>query len=117
MSDAESTDDVDEWIPGESDEPEPELARVGRLLLAYQIDQYMVEIRDTSQTIIDRAHDGEDIRREDVEALRNSMKNLEFTLRDYADPVVEDDTEAVDLATVTGEASAEPSPQGERRQE
>jgi len=97
--------DGEEWVPAESDREEPELARIGRLLLAHEIDRRVYELREVAGEVVDAAFDGEDVTREDVKRLRNGIENLEFCLRDYVDPVVEDGQEpAVDLADVTGEA-------------
>ena len=93
-------EDINEWVPGEGDHDEPELARIGRLLLAHEIDREITELRAIGHEIVHKAFDGEDITAEDIERLENGIKNLQWALEDHAKPVVEDESTGADGETV-----------------
>lgn len=86
-----NTENDGEFVPGDRDIDEPELARVGRVLLALKIDTKAARIRERAGRVTSRAFDGEDIRREDLSELRAGIHELEHTLDTFADPVVDDD--------------------------
>jgi hypothetical protein len=88
--DSDSSTASDTFVPGASERDESELARLGRLYLAEELDEHAAELFFRVQGIVHRAYSGEDITEGDVQALRRSLRRLEYTLEDFADPVVED---------------------------
>ena len=86
MPDEDST----ELAFGAADQDESELARVGRLLLAHEIDREIADLRKIGHEICEKAFDGEDITPEDIEALENGIARLECALEDHAKPVAYD---------------------------
>jgi len=98
---------TDDFVLGESDRDESELARVGRILLAARLDRFASNVGQVAHRVVSRAYDGEDIRREDIRDMRHAIEELELTLDEYGEPVVEDlvqREEVVDLADEYGEA-------------
>ena len=83
------TDPGGEWVPGENAGDVSELERVGRLTIGHQLYDHADALLETADDVLDRAFDGEDIRREDLEAIRREMNALEFVLETYAEPVAE----------------------------
>jgi hypothetical protein len=77
---------------GVADRDEPELARVGCLLLAHEIDRHIEDLREVGHELCRKAFDGEDVTPDDIEALENGIARLECALEDHAKPVAYDDS-------------------------
>ena len=108
--DTSDTAGSDGPVFGAADRDEPELARVGRLLLAHEIDREIEEFRKLGHELCEKVFDGEVITPDDIEALENGIARLEHVLEDHAKPLAHDDHEqeaVVDLAEVHGEAEPE----------
>lgn len=87
---AGDTDAVVEWVPGETDHDEPELARVGRLAIGHSLVDHTESLYHQADDVLQRAFDGEDVTADDLEAFRRELSGLEFVLEAYVEPVVEE---------------------------